>query len=143
MLIEQRFCPIAKRSSKPAVDRHAKAHLRPFDEFAGDVSVEQLAKDPFTLAVAYLEVQRQPPGELDHAPVEIWHTRFERNRHRRAIDLCKDVVGKVAEHVESHHPLDRAEPSELGRIAGGSGPWLGCADYDSPGVAPQRKHASV
>ena len=40
-LIEQYLRPLAERSTQPAIDGHAKAHLRPFDEVPGDVAMWQ------------------------------------------------------------------------------------------------------
>ena len=66
-------------------------------------------------------------GELDHAVIENRASRFERMRHRRAIDLHQDVVGEIVALIPSLQPRQQravratqliARPSCSGRVAG-------------------------
>src|SRR5439155_14585905 len=45
-LVEQRFRPVAQRPPEPFANRHAKTHLRALDQFARDMSLEDLPEDP-------------------------------------------------------------------------------------------------
>ena len=43
-LLQQRFRPIPQRATQPGIDRHAKAHLRPVDQRARHIAIENPAQ---------------------------------------------------------------------------------------------------
>jgi len=97
--IEQVLCPTAQRTLDPLADGDRESRFRPVDKLPRDHPVKELTDDVLAAAVANLEVDRNSRRELRHAMIEEWDARLERNRHRGAVDLRQDVIGKVGDRI--------------------------------------------
>src|SRR5438132_2276800 len=106
-LIEEEFRPIAQLVPEPGLDRHGETHLRPIHQFARHVAVEHTPQETLAHAVPSLHRREQRPAEGNKSMIEQRYPRFERNRHRRPVDLGQDVVRQISERIEILHALDK------------------------------------
>lgn len=79
MRVRTSLLPTRARAAEPFSKRHAEAPLGFVDELTGDVPIEHLGKDPLSSAVTNLHAHRQAPRELDHAVVDDWYARLQRD----------------------------------------------------------------
>lgn len=120
--IEQFFRPRPKRTLDPFPDRNCKSRLWPFYGLATNVTVKQLPKNMFALAVAYLELDGNPGSQCRQSMIQKWQPGFETHGHRGAVDFAEDVIGQIGNGIEIHHPerIGRGSPEidvELAEVA--------------------------
>src|SRR6516164_5396511 len=70
LFVQQSLGPIAQRPTQPFAQRNAKSHLRPLDERAWHVPVQDLPQNPFCGVIPHLCIARQSPGKFHDAMIE-------------------------------------------------------------------------
>ena len=102
--VEQIFCPRPHRTSNPLADRDCKAGLRPLEQSLGSFAIEEVTKYLLSMAAIDLHRDRYPRSQLGDPMVEKGDARLKANRHRRPINLTKNVVRQIGNRVGLHHP---------------------------------------
>ena len=82
-------------------------HLRPVDQLARHVFVEQATEESISSRAGSFSRSRQAEGEFDDTVVEQRRPHLEAHRHRSPIDLRQDVLRKIRDQIEQH-VLDRS-----------------------------------
>src|SRR4051812_46074070 len=139
--IQQVFGPRAQWTLDPFADRYPEPGLGTVDELRRDEAVEKLANDMLASPSLNLEAERDARSELGDAMVEERNASLERNRHRCAVDLGENVVGKVADRVAIHHA--NGVRSLQGEIEIEAEVGIFAADHRRAFVAPFVKEAQI
>ncbi len=92
---------------QPAGDWHRETALGAVEQGLRYVPLQQRAQDPLTPAIFQMQGGRNAPGRRCDVRVEERHASLKRHRHRCAIHLYQNVVGKIAASVCVHHLRDR------------------------------------
>src|SRR4051794_9822124 len=77
------------------------------------MTVENLPQNPLRRSPVDLEIERKATCERNHLGIQEGNSGFEGNRHCCAVYFHKDVIGKIAEHVARHHPIDTAKTIQV------------------------------
>ena len=85
---------------EPAWKRHHEALLLAVDDIGRQITPGEPLQDALALAAAYLERGRKARAPTVELVVEIGDSCFERERHRRAVDLGEKVVGQPQPRVD-------------------------------------------
>ena len=80
---------------QPPPHRHAESGLRALEHRRRHPRLHDFAKQALGRLRVAVARARLAAGELDDVMIEQRAARFERMRHRRAIDLDEDVVGQI------------------------------------------------
>src|SRR5260370_37739778 len=139
LLGQQGFRPIPQLTAKPAIEWNAEAGFRALDEVPGHASSEQFAKNPFSLMPAQLHGHWKPPGKLNHAMIEQWHSRFQADGHAGAVHFGEHVVWQKRQRIQKHHLLCKLRQFRPVAGRGYEGWRLYSADDDSRWVGRMGK----
>lgn len=101
--VQEMVRPFAQRSAQPVADRNRKSGFGSIDQCLGDISIEDLAQQPFSLAVADFVMEGQSPSEFRQAAVEQGFARLQPDCHRGAIDLDENLIRQLANEIIEHH----------------------------------------
>ena len=93
----------AEAALEPVGDGDAEAFFGAFDDEGREHRRGGLFEDVFSGGPAQFVFDGQAGGVFRHARVEEGRARFQRNRHRRAVNFGQDVLRHVKPHVERLH----------------------------------------
>src|SRR6266536_739429 len=142
---EEVLGPGPQRPAQPLGERDRESPLGTVDPRTRKVLLEDGPEKPLAGAtadaVADLQLERQPPRELEHSVVEERDPSLQADAHGRTVDLGEDVVGQVEHRVPEHHALD--EPERAWRIVVKSGRGLGRPRGSWRRVVPGREQPPI